>query len=204
MKKLTSLLISCSLALAAAALAQQPEEQQTPKNKKPEKTHQGQPKVEKTVTPEGTPVKQHGGKKERGELNGQKAETTPKSEKSTGTETNVSGEPGASATPGEKVEHGKHGMKEHVGKNEKTTATPAAATSSSVAPVNERNEHDQQANAEGKTKQKPPLEKVHEIKAQHANFHAQPKPDRAPAVTFNASYRIEGSDHWQGRQYEVF
>ena len=48
MKKLTSLLIGCSLALAGAALAQQPDQQQSPsKNKQaPEKTHaaQAQPK----------------------------------------------------------------------------------------------------------------------------------------------------------------
>jgi len=41
MKKLTSLLIGCSLALAGAALAQQPVEQQSPSKSKhaPEKTH---------------------------------------------------------------------------------------------------------------------------------------------------------------------
>ncbi len=45
---------------------------------------------------------------------------------------------------------------------------------------------------------------MQQIKAQHTNFHAQPKPHEAPAVTFNQSYRIEGSDRWQGPQYEVF
>src|SRR5438874_10090889 len=47
MKKLTSLLIGCSLVLAGAALAQQPVEQQSPSKGKhaPEKAHaaQGQP-----------------------------------------------------------------------------------------------------------------------------------------------------------------
>ena len=43
-----------------------------------------------------------------------------------------------------------------------------------------------------------------QIKQQHANFKAQPRPDRAPPVTFNASFRIEGSDRWSGPQYEVF
>ena len=47
MKKLTSLLIGCSLALAGAALAQQPVEQQSPSKGKhaPEKAHttQAQP-----------------------------------------------------------------------------------------------------------------------------------------------------------------
>ena len=50
MKKLTSLLIGCSLALAGAALAQQPVEQQSPSKGKhaPEKAHatQAQPEAE--------------------------------------------------------------------------------------------------------------------------------------------------------------
>jgi hypothetical protein len=45
---------------------------------------------------------------------------------------------------------------------------------------------------------------VQQIKAQHANFRAQPKPQQVPAVTFNQNYRIQGSDRWQGQQYEVF
>ncbi len=43
-----------------------------------------------------------------------------------------------------------------------------------------------------------------QIKQQHMNFRAQPRPDRVPAVTFNVNYRIQGSDRWQGPQYEVF
>jgi hypothetical protein len=57
---------------------------------------------------------------------------------------------------------------------------------------------------QGGAKAKPAPEQVQQIKQQHQNFHAQPRPDRAPAVTFNAGYRIEGSDRWQGPQYEVF
>ncbi len=47
MKKLTSLLIGCSLALAGAALAQQPVEQQSPSKGKraPEKAHATQAAV---------------------------------------------------------------------------------------------------------------------------------------------------------------
>jgi Putative peptidoglycan binding domain len=43
-----------------------------------------------------------------------------------------------------------------------------------------------------------------QIKQQHVNFRAQPRPDRAPAVTFNVNYRIQGSERWSGPQYEVF
>ena len=45
---------------------------------------------------------------------------------------------------------------------------------------------------------------VQTIKQQHANFRAQPRPDRAPAVTFNANFRLQGSDRWSGPQYERF
>jgi len=72
MKKLTSLLIGCSLALAGAALAQQPVEQQSPSKGKraPEKTHaatQGQPGAN-AVKPEGRPGKQTGAMKEQGAM----------------------------------------------------------------------------------------------------------------------------------------
>jgi hypothetical protein len=45
---------------------------------------------------------------------------------------------------------------------------------------------------------------VQQVKSQHANFRAEPKPQQVQAVTFNQNHRIEGSDHWQGHQYEVF
>jgi len=45
---------------------------------------------------------------------------------------------------------------------------------------------------------------VQKIKTEHASFRAQPRPDKAPAVTFNANFRINGADRWQGSQYEVY
>jgi hypothetical protein len=48
------------------------------------------------------------------------------------------------------------------------------------------------------------VQAVQTIKTQHVNFRAQPKPDKVPAVTFNQSYRIRGSDQWQGEKYSVF
>ncbi len=76
------------------------------------------------------------------------------------------------------------------------SATPAASASASVAATG-------QANATGAAK-KPDPQKVQQIKKEHASFKAQPRPDKAPAVTFNANFRIEGSDRWQGPQYERF
>ena len=48
-------------------------------------------------------------------------------------------------------------------------------------------------------RKKPDPQQVQQIKSQHANFRAQPKPQQVPAVTFNQNYRIEESDHWPGR-----
>jgi len=43
-----------------------------------------------------------------------------------------------------------------------------------------------------------------QIKQQHVNFKAQPRPDKVQAVTFSQNYRIQGSERWSGPQYEVF
>jgi hypothetical protein len=60
-----------------------------------------------------------------------------------------------------------------------------------------------QANVGGKVK-KPAPQQVQQVKSQRANFKAQPKPQQVPSVTFNQNYRIEGSNNWQGAQYQVF
>jgi hypothetical protein len=85
MKKLTSLLIGCSLALAGAALAQQPVEEQSPSKGKraPEKAHatQAQPGAN-AAKPQERPAKQTGAVKERGATNEHGATNQPHAEKS--------------------------------------------------------------------------------------------------------------------------
>jgi Putative peptidoglycan binding domain len=72
MKKLGSLLIGCSLALAGAALAQQPVEQQSPSKGKrpPEKAHatqaQPEPNAAKPHAPAATQHEQHGAMQQHG------------------------------------------------------------------------------------------------------------------------------------------
>ena len=56
----------------------------------------------------------------------------------------------------------------------------------------------------GPRRKKPDPQQVQQIKSQHANFRAQPKPQQVPAVTYNQNYRIQGSDRWQGQHYQVF
>jgi Putative peptidoglycan binding domain len=218
MKNFTSLLIGCSLALAGAALAQQPDEQPTPKNKQGTgKAHTAQATPgANAAKPEATVVKQRGARNERATSKGQKGEATPKSAASTDTEPNVSGQPAASATPGAKqqAQQRRKGMKTPAANASPSatpataaamaSATPALSASASAAPsVSPASQPKAQANAAAAAK-KPDPQQVQQIKAQHANFRAQPKPQQVPAVTFNQNYRIQGSDQWQGQQYEAF
>src|SRR5260370_10089892 len=101
MKNFTSLLIGCSLALAGAALAQQPDEQPTPKNKQGTgKTHTAQAMPgANAAKPEATAAKQHGVRNERATPKGHMGEAPPTPTTSTATEQNVSGQPATSATP---------------------------------------------------------------------------------------------------------
>src|SRR5437667_1926718 len=256
MKKLTSLLIGCSLALAGAALAQQQVEQESPSKGKraPEKGRatEAKPGVN-AAKPQEKPAKQTGTMKERGATNepgattepgaekgrktptSQESATTPKTNVSgqpTGAATNepgagkgrkaraheestsgpatgtgVTGQPAGAPTPGAKqqAEQRRKGMKGPAAatKTSATPAAPAAAAASAAPSVPAAGQQNAQANMGAKAK-KPDPQQVQQIKSQHANFRAQPKPQQVPAVTFNQNYRIQGSEQWQGPQYEVF
>ena len=223
MKRLTSLLIGCSLTLAGAALAQQPVEQQSPSKGKhaPEKAHatQAQPKPNAANHEAPAATHQHGATKEHGAIN----------------------EPGALKEHGATHEHGatnqagaEHGQKapekhEAATSSGQTAGAPmpnvrqqrveerkkargsAAVAKTSTNPIAPNagaagaaaGQQNVQANAGAKAK-KPDPQQVQQIKSQHATFRAQPKPQQVPAVTYNQNYRIQGAEHWQGTQYEVF
>ena len=216
MKKFTSLLIGCSLALAGVAMAQQPNEEASPGKKKKqgaEQTHAtGAKPAEHAAKPHETAPKEHGTHTEPGAMNepatakGHK----PHQESATthGTEANVSGQPAAGTTPG--AEQHMKGTKGHA---MKTSPAPAAAAASATPAVSTATHQKGQANVAAQkgqanvaagAKKKPDQQKVQQIKAQHASFRAQPKPQQVPAVTYNQNYRIQGSESWQGPQYEVF
>jgi Putative peptidoglycan binding domain len=256
MKKLSSLLIGCSLALAGAALAQQPVEQESPSKGKrpPEKARatQAQPGAN-AAKPQERPAKQPGAIKERGAMNERAATNQPGAEKSKKThaghgpanaaETNVSGQPTGEATtePGagkgrktraheesanapatgtdvsgreagtppthrgkQQAEERKKGMKQPAAAAE-TSSGPAAAGANAGAapPASAPVQQNAQARGTGAVK-KPAPQQVEQVKSQRANFRAEPKPQQVQAVTFNQNHRIEGSDRWQGQQYEVF
>ena len=230
MKKITSLLIGCSLGLAGAAFAQQPVEHQSPSTNKhaPEKAHanQAQPKPQAPpATHPGTTQQQHGATHDTGAMKQQgaghehgatnepgaiKGHNAPTHQQSATTpKTNVSGEPVGTSTPTarqQRVEQRRKGMKGEAAT--KTTTNPAgpaagAAGTGATSPVPAAGQQNAQANMGAKAK-KPDPQQVQQIKSQHANFRAQPKPQQIPAVTYNQNYRIQGSDRWQGQHYEVF
>jgi hypothetical protein len=156
------------------------------------------------------------------------AATTPTNEPATGkgrkgraktetaaqTGTDVSGQPPGSASPGatQQEGQGKKGMKGRAAKTAATpattgvSATPAAASATAAPSASIAGQQNALANtgAAGAKAKKPDPQQVQQIRAQHANFRAQPKPQQVPAVAFNQNYRIQGSDRWQGPQYEVF
>src|ERR1700736_592135 len=262
MNKFTSLLIVCSLALAGAAMAQQPEEQASPKEKKgAEKTHATEAQPAKAAKPEATAAKPTGAMKEPGATNvepgagkghkakaeksatatetgvsGQtsgsvttetgagKAHKAKAAEKTATTaETNVSAQPTASVTPGGKHQRGEKATKA-AGANAKASpsATPVTAATASATPITAAPASGTPATAAsvsaaptiaatGGAVTKADPQKVQQVKAQaqqikqqHTNFHAQARPDKVPSVTFNVNYRIQGSERWQGPQYEVY
>jgi len=106
----------------------------------------------------------------------------------------------------QQAEERKKGMKQPA-EAAKTSGSPAAAGAATgtnaVQPPATAGQQNVQANAGAKMK-KPAPQQVQQAKTQRANFRAQPKPQQVQAVTFNQNHRIEGSDRWQGQQYEVF
>jgi hypothetical protein len=191
MKKLITILISCSLTLAASAIAQQDEKQQKPKKEKAqsEKSHPAN-EAKPAPKPQSVPG-QHAETKAPGQEKGVPKPQSSESSSKPHAMTKAPGkEPGNAKAGTEQVERRK---KEGRAPNEPATASQQ--TSSAAAP---------QANRLNAQAKKPDPQQVQQIKSQHANFRAQPKPQQIPAVTYNQNYRIQGSDRWQGTQYEVF
>ena len=150
------------------------------------------------------------------------------------TGTSVNAEASATVAPSGKVLRGEKATKTGTGANAKASAapsmTPVTAASATAAPsiaasataapsvaaatgasgqLNATTNANAPAMTGGTVKADPQKvlqvkQNVQTIKQKNVNFKAQPRPDRAPTVTFNVNYRIQGSDRWQGSQYEVF
>ncbi|HEY4256552.1 MAG TPA: peptidoglycan-binding protein [Candidatus Udaeobacter sp.] len=217
MKKVITILISCSLALAASVIAQQDEQQQKPKKEKaqPERSH---PANEARQAPQPQSVPRQ--PRQRAETKAPGHETAPQSSEQSATTLGPRGrnpartvtkapekEPGHANAGEQQIEQRK---KERGAPNEPDANKPpgpAPATEreqSNVAPASQAKNPNPQENKLNAKAKKPDPQTVQKIKTEHTNFHAQAKPDKVPAVTFNQGHRISGSEHWQGSQYEVY
>jgi Putative peptidoglycan binding domain len=163
MKKLSSLLIGCSLALAGAALAQQPVEQQSPSKGKrpPEKAHatqaQPEPNAAKPHAPAATQHEKQGATHQRGTAHdagamkeqeaahehatpnepgaGKGHKTPAHQESATSPKSNVSGESADTSTPNERQQRIEERKKGMKGPaaEAKTSTNPAGAAAGAGA-----------------------------------------------------------------------
>ena len=203
---------------ATARNSNQPSKKKPPAEKT--KAAEAQPGA-KAAKPQEKPAKQPGAMKERGPTSepgatkepgattepgagkGRKARAKQESATPPATETDVSGQPAGAPTPGAKQQAEERKKGKGPAAAAKTSTAPAADTAGAAPSGPAAGQQDARAKGAGAAK-KPDPQKVQQIKTQHANFRAQPKPQQVPAVTFNQNYRIQGSEQWQGPQYEVF
>src|ERR1044071_7609379 len=218
MKKLSSLLISCSLALAGAAVAQQPAEQQSPSKGKhaQENAHgthaqpgRNAPKPQERPAPQTRATNQHATTNEPGGAKGQKNRpghdsTNTANANAETKQVEHTNEPAAGKARKDQ------GQQESAKASERGTDASGRTAAAPELIGTEHGKHKpgqgvkQPAAKAGARAKKPAPQQVQQVKAQHASFKAQPKPQQVQAVTFNQNHRIEGSEHWQGHQYEVF
>jgi hypothetical protein len=209
--------MSCSLALAASALAQQDEQEQKPKKEKaqpathPVKSH---PANEARPAPESRQPVPH----QRAEAKSRGHEQAPQSSESASKQHMTKAPEKERANANASKQQAEQRKKEHNATNESETAnkppgpapasererSKAAATSQDNKPNAQANRPNAQGNKLNAQAKKPDPQTVQKIKTEHASFRAQPKPDKVPPVQFNQSYRISGSQQWQGPQYQVF
>lgn len=215
MKKLLTILITASLAMAAGAIAQQDEASPSPKKKKQMQgehhpANEAAPANEAHPAREGRPGNQR--PQNRKAMRQERAPANaPAETKNAPAETKDAAQPMATAAPAETTRpHGKNAnARKHPGAHAAEAdkaANPAPATAQTPAPAaaqanSPANQPPKKMNARAK---KPAPEVVQKVKTEHANFKAKPEPAKVPTVTFNESYRINGAQQWQGPQYEVF
>ncbi len=200
MKKISSLIIGCSLALAVSALAQQGDPTATPPPKKhPHPANNAAPAAQEAPAarhPQAphaqAPMPAHA-QPHAAAAHAQDG-AQPNAPTATAEKTRASQRAARQARNREKAQA--------ASPNAETNAAPAKAeTNAAVATNNPPNSPpDNKAN---KAK-KPDQATVAKIKSQHANFHAQAKPQQVPSVTYNQNYRITNSQSWQGEQYNAF
>lgn len=193
MKKFTTLVISCSLALVAGAMAQQDDAQQptpTKKQKQHERAQAQQAHRANAPAAAKSSESEPRGQKGRAAMKAQHDQNTPSAN---------------TAQPSKQTEQGRANRKARKAamENKNNNPTPAAEKTKAQAPAKADAQTTANQSKAHKAK-KPDAQVVQKIKAQHANFHAQARPQKVKSVTFQQNYRITNSQHWQGERYAAF
>lgn len=207
MKKFTTLLIGCSLALAGAALAQEPDAAASPINKKQQRAeHRAEKRAEANVkpganAPQAAPNAEPQANAQKQNKPQSRAAQAPAAETNPAAPDQTAATTGAAPAPQKGQQKRGKGMKGNA--NATAPAAPNAATAQAPEPAPQQSAAPA-ANRQAGGKRKPDVQKVQQIKTQYATFRAKPRPDRVKTVTFQQNYRIQGAERWQGPQYEVY
>ncbi len=228
MKKFTAVLIICSLALAVTAMAK-PEDGKRKKKKEGEQAQQGQEAAPAQARPHARGAGRANMKAQSNPAMQQRMQANPNRQgRKAKRETSLANKPARAAAqantnavmPNEKAGHGKKDRaaaqantnadmpNEKAGHDKKKRAAAQANANANsnvqaaTAPqFNKRNKEQRKAMAQAK---KPNAQQIQTIREQHKDFHAQARPEKVQAVTFNQDYRIQGADRWQGERYSAF
>ena len=206
MKTIITIVISCSMALAASAMAQQEGATPTPNKKQPRKEHAAASVAQSPAAPQaGQPgARPHAGRRAR-----ERAAATQNANAPAPVAGTASATPNARTSPQiEQRRKGRHAAPQSAPANQ-SSATPSSTKANAQAqtetqPTAAPQPNNAQANTnKGNAKAKQPAD-IQKIKTEHASFRAQPKPEQVPAVTFTQNRQISGSEQWQGEKYNVF
>ncbi len=211
MKKFIMICLSCSLALAAGATAQQEDASPAAKKKQHEKAQ---------AAPHEKPAA-----RAHADRSAPKPRAAAKAKEPAAAAENA--RPQNAAGPRQKERHAAKAQAKAQDKakaNDLATPAPAQPRAQDHPKANARAKNQPKAEAQPKAEDQTKAESkpnqpkaaghrvaaqkrkpdVQAIKAQHSNFHAQARPQQVPSVTFSQSRRISGSDHWQGERYAAF
>ena len=149
------------------------------------------------------PGHEHGAANQADAEHGQKAPENHKS--ATGPKSDVSGQAAVAQTPTvrqQRVEERKkaRGAAAAAKTSTNPSAPNAAATGAASAAAGQQNV---QANAGAKAKRPRQSRCNRSNRSTRTSVRNQGR-SRFPAVTYNQNYHIQGSEHWQGPQYQVF
>ena len=184
MKTFLTIVVAGSLALAAGAQGQQSDDQRTSKKKRPQERE--------------TPTEEQPGSNPQGARPIARPHTAPRAYPPT----SIAPYPQRRIPPGSVAQPRPERNTQNQPARQDPTAAPAPVAENESAPVpnTPRAEHHDRKVGTGPG-DRPDVQK---IKARHANFHAQPRPQQVPPVDFDENRRIRGSEHWQGEKYEAF